>query len=209
LQEQTIIEQRNRSVNTQDIAMNYPNGGEFFSSEIINVSWNASDLDGDNLSYAVLFSSDNGTTYNTVIFDHNETWFNLSSNDLEDSDQYLIKVLATDGVNTNSAISESFSIDNDLSINDFKVVYQNNTERIFRFDVNNTFDGQTLGNISWSLDTGESIISSNSSMNITLQPLEEAYVFVYHNYTVSGNYTVIATSFNEQFTERRFLNITV
>ena len=36
-----------------------------YANEIINVSWNASDSDGDDLNYAILLSPDNGTTWKT------------------------------------------------------------------------------------------------------------------------------------------------
>ena len=95
---------RNASVNTPTISLISPSGGQIYSNQEILINWSASDLDGDGLSYAVLFSSDNGATYNTVIFDYNETWFNLSSNNLEDGDKYVIKVLVTDGIRTNESI---------------------------------------------------------------------------------------------------------
>src|SRR3989344_9527376 len=95
---------RNVSANTPNISLISPSGGQSYSNQEIRINWTASDVDGGNLSYAVLFSSDNGTSYNTVIFDHNLTWFNLSSNDLEDSSSYKVKVLATDGVNTNESV---------------------------------------------------------------------------------------------------------
>ena len=106
---------RNVSASIPTIQLTSPSGGQTFSNQNISVNWNASDIDGDNLSYAVLFSSDNGSNYNTIIFDHNTTNFNISSNDLSDCKLCRIKILATDGVNTNESISNSFGIDNNLN----------------------------------------------------------------------------------------------
>jgi|SRR3989344_2379068 len=152
-------------------------------------SWTASDSDpGTNLSYAVLFSSDNGTNYNTLIFDHNSTWFSLSSNNLEDGKYYKIKVLVTDGIRTNeSIINQSFEIDNDLQIKNLSVIYQNNTQRIFKIILNNTFN-QSISNITWEFNSGESI--ENSLYDIRLEPSEESLFFIYHNYSIAGNYNV-------------------
>ncbi len=161
----------------------------FLLNQEIQNNWTASDADPNtNLSYAVLFSSDNGTTYNTLIFDYNQTGFNLSSNDLEDSNYYKIKVLATDGVLTNESImSLPFEVDNDLQIKNFSVVYQNNTERIFRIVLNNTLTS-TINNITWEFNSGQDV--KKSVYNLTLQPYEESLFFIYHNYNLNGNYNV-------------------
>jgi|SRR3989344_154853 len=155
---------------------------------LIKDSSSTSDVDGGNLSYAVLFSSDNGASYNTMVFDYNLTYFNLSSNDLADSQDYKVKVLVTDGVLTNeSVLTNTFSVDNDLQIRNFSVVYQNNTERIFKIVLNNTL-ASTISNMTWEFNSGEDI--KTSSYNITLQPSEEMLFFIYYNYTLSGNYNV-------------------
>ena len=171
--------------------------------------WSSSDSNNDTLEYAVLFSPDNGTSYNTMIFDYNETWFNLSSNDLEDSNSYKVKVLVTDGINTNSTNSGLFSVQNDLVINDLSNVYQNTTERVFRLGINNSFNSTSINNIRWALDTGTTIINSLLPLQINLTAKEEAYVFVYYNYLVSGNYTISATVYNSQYSERRSIQIVV
>jgi hypothetical protein len=45
-----------------------PNGGELISGRTV-VSWTASDLDVDRLSYALLVSRDNGATWETIAID--------------------------------------------------------------------------------------------------------------------------------------------
>jgi hypothetical protein len=199
--------EKNVSSNTPNISLIFPAGGQIYSNEEIFINWSASDLDGDDLSYAVLFSSDNGETYNTVIFDYNETWFNLSSNNLQDSDKYLIKVLVTDGVLTNESImNATFEVDNDLQIKNFSIVYQNNTERVFKIALNNTLN-QTISNISWEFNSGESI--DNSAYDVGLEPSEEALFFIYHNYTISGNYNVSFRARSNDYIESEIIEVIV
>ncbi|MBR9704395.1 hypothetical protein GOV12_03215, partial [Candidatus Pacearchaeota archaeon] len=83
---------------------------QIFSDEF-NVIWDSSDLDEDELVYAVLFSADNGSTFSTLEIDYNKTNITLDPSKLQDCSLCRIKVLATDGINTNSSVSEAFGID--------------------------------------------------------------------------------------------------
>jgi len=204
----TIKATKNISNNAPNISLIYPYGGQKYSNEQIIINWTAYDPDPNtNLSYAVLFSSDNGTNYNTMIFDYNNSSFNLSSNSLEDGRNYKVKVLVTDGLRTNeSIINQSFEIDNDLQIRNFSIVYQNNTERIFKIILNNTFS-QTISNISWEFNSGESI--QNSVYNLSLQPAEESWFFIYHNYSSAGNYNVSFKAQQGIFRESESINVII
>jgi hypothetical protein len=55
---------RNISDNVPEISLISPLGNQLFSNQEIMINWTASDADNDTLAYAVLFSSDNGTSYN-------------------------------------------------------------------------------------------------------------------------------------------------
>lgn len=199
--------EKNVSSNTPNISLISPAGGQTYSNEEIFVNWSAFDLDGNDLSYAVLFSSDNGETYNTVIFDYNETWLNLSSNNLQDSDKYLVKVLVTDGVLANeSVMNQTFEVDNDLQIKSFLVVYQNNAERIFKIVLNNTLS-QTINNITWEFNSGENI--ENSLYSVNLEPSEEAFFFIYHNYSSSGDYNVSFKARSNDYIESETVEVIV
>ena len=61
--------------------------------------------------------------------------------------------------------------------------------------------------IGWFFDTCESII--NSIYNITLQPLEELLVYLHYNYTSTGNFTVNATAYTDEFTETKIMEVEV
>lgn len=98
------------SVNVSDHAPNVtvvsPNGGETLSG-IVTINWSASDLDGDELYYIVEYSPDNGSTWQTLVMDINETSFQLNTSYLQGSSEGLIRVMVSDGVNTASDVSDS------------------------------------------------------------------------------------------------------
>ncbi|NCN38807.1 MAG: hypothetical protein GW914_00315 [Candidatus Aenigmarchaeota archaeon] len=82
----------------------------------------------------------------------------------------------------------------------------NNLNRVFRFVITNIVNSE-LENIVWSLDTGESNISSE--YNSTLQSNEDLFVYAFYNYTSSGNYTVIASTMSDEFSDTESLEIEV
>ena len=175
----------------------------------INANWttNASEHYGDNLNYAILVSLDNGTTYNTLNIDISSTNYTIDSLDLVDGKNYLVKVLATDGINTNYTVAnQTFEIDNDLQINEFRIVYQNNTERVFKIALNNTLSS-TISNITWQLNTGESI--KNSTLLSTLQSGEQMLFFIYHNYSTSGSYNTTFTARSGNYIESETIQTVV
>jgi hypothetical protein len=201
----TLKEETNRSAHTPLVQIT-PFNVTTFNNEVINISWNASDADANNLSYAILFSANNGTNYTTIDLDYNSTSLLISSNSLSDCDYCRIKILATDGFNTNSSTSNSFSIDNDLKINNFDIVYQNNTGRIFRIALNNTLNS-TIEDIEWSIDLGDAVETSNQS--VTLQSREEILFFIYHNYTSIGTYNVTFNSQSGSYIEFAKISATI
>ena len=102
----TIKTDRNVTPNTPIVTVTAPNGGEVYNTSF-NVTWTASDADGDQLFYAVLISGDGGANFTTLVIDHNETFYTLNDNDFNNGTKYVIKVLATDGVNTGRDISNA------------------------------------------------------------------------------------------------------
>jgi hypothetical protein len=81
-----------------------PNGGETLSG-VANLTWLASDLDGDELHYIIDHSHDNGSTWHTLAIDFNETKFPLNTDYIQGSTEGLIRITASDGVNTGSDVS--------------------------------------------------------------------------------------------------------
>jgi hypothetical protein len=77
-----------------------PNGGEILTSDHVQVSWEASDLDGDPLVYTVLISSDEGITWNPVETGLKQTTYDLPLTGFSGGNNYIVKVIASDGANT-------------------------------------------------------------------------------------------------------------
>ena len=85
-----------------------PNGGEAwlpYGEHII--SWAGSDKDGDPLRYDLRYSPDGGLTWETVAINLAGTSYALDAGYLAGSQQALLRVLATDGVNTGQDTSDA------------------------------------------------------------------------------------------------------
>ena len=74
-----------------------------------------------------------------------------------------------------------------MHITDFKIIYANNTQRIFNIKLNNTADF-SLFNVSRTLDTGNVII--NSTIDFSLNSKEEIFFYIYYNYSAIGSFNV-------------------
>ena len=85
-------------------------------------------------------------------------------------------------------------------------MFQNNTERVFRFVIENTFNSQ-IDDISWNLDTGEN--NETSQYNTILESGEDLFTYVHHDYGSGGNYTVIAEVQIEDYISTKSINIEV
>src|SRR3989344_4565782 len=112
----TILAQRNVSDNTPVVEINSSINGQSFNDDFV-VKWNASDADDDNLTYSVLLSDDGGNNFTTVALDINQTNLTIKNSLLNNGSEYVVKVLATDGVRTGVAMNNlSFSVQPDPSI---------------------------------------------------------------------------------------------
>ncbi len=104
----TVLASRDVSPNKPEIRVLYPNGGEAFAKgEMITARWQASDADGDALTYSLSISVDNGETWLPIDIDVEGNQYQLDTAALDVGQDYLIKVRATDGVNTAVDMSDS------------------------------------------------------------------------------------------------------
>jgi hypothetical protein len=88
-----------------------PNGGEILSAPTFEIHWQASDADGDALTYRVDYSSDNGSTWHAFALNWPKTNLTVRSDDLRGSSQARLRVMASDGLNFASDESDaSFTV---------------------------------------------------------------------------------------------------
>jgi hypothetical protein len=86
-----------------------PAGGEQWSG-VQPVQWAASDADGDALTYAVLYSADNGATWLTLATSLTQTQYIVNSQELAGGTNARIRVLASDGFHTSFVDSLPFRV---------------------------------------------------------------------------------------------------
>lgn len=93
------------------VTMTSPNDGSIaYEGEILDLEWGTYDADGDNLTSLILYSPDNGTSwvpFKSVIAGHKYEW---NTSGLTPG-SYLVKVIASDGVNTGNGVSGAFTIE--------------------------------------------------------------------------------------------------
>ena len=123
----TILAEKNVSNNYPNVSFTTDFTNKFFNNTF-TVGWNASDIDNDNLTYAILISDDGGLNYTTLALDINQTNLTIENSFLKNGSNYKVKVLATDGVKTSEAISNSsFSIQPDPNI---ELIFPTNETRL-------------------------------------------------------------------------------
>lgn len=103
-----VIANRTVSTNSPTVRIKYPNGGEILGGLATHtITWEAYDPDGDPLTCTIAYSDDNGETWIPLAIDIDETSYLWDISHLETETNYLVKVIATDGVNTGEDISEN------------------------------------------------------------------------------------------------------
>ncbi len=108
----SVLASRQVSTGAPVVTVTSPNGGEtFFSGSHQNVTWTGSDPDGDSLTYNVLYSGDNGTSWLPLATGLKKTSVTWNMTGVPSGNKYLVRVIATDGVNTGEGVSaRTFSV---------------------------------------------------------------------------------------------------
>jgi hypothetical protein len=94
------------SPNRPKVTVISPNGGEIFSKKI-TIRWAGSDADNDKLVYLLSISSDNGVTWDPLFVKSTETSYTGDISLFPSGEKYMIRVTATDGINTTRDLSDS------------------------------------------------------------------------------------------------------
>lgn len=94
------------SANSPTVVVTAPAEGEF-SDQGITITWEGDDSDGDPLSYVILYSSDNGLTWNPIALGVKDSNYEWDTRLLPPGSGYKIKVIVTDGFNTGEDETDS------------------------------------------------------------------------------------------------------
>jgi hypothetical protein len=106
---------RSVSAHAPQVTLTCPNGGEVLDGEQIPVAWEASDADGDALSYVLEYSVDGGNRWQVLSTDVQTTTLLLGAAIVPGSDQGKFRVRASDGVNTAQDESDgTFTVPNKI-----------------------------------------------------------------------------------------------
>ncbi len=105
-----LLASRTVSASPPEVKVLTPGGDAHGPDEPIVVTWTASDADGDDLTFAVLFSADDGATWEALATEVRETSFELDSSRLAGSEKALVRVIASDGVHNGSDDSAPFAV---------------------------------------------------------------------------------------------------
>lgn len=140
------------SVSPNDPTVNIltPNGGETIDG-IYEILWTGMDSDGDSLRYDVNYSIDGGNTWMGLVDGLTDTRFEWDSSHVPGSSNALIRVLASDGVNTGIDDSDST----------FSVVQKMSSSKILSPDNNSIFN------------VGENISFTAAGFSSDFTPLED------------------------------------
>ncbi len=84
------------------VTMISPQAGDSWSGTQ-TISWTAADLDGNALSYAVLYSPDNGVTWQPMMANLTEPQFSIDTGQIVGGASVLFRVLASNGILTGTA----------------------------------------------------------------------------------------------------------
>jgi len=98
---------------TPSVTVVSPNGGEQVAGSTLTVSWTANDADNDPLVATVLYSNDDGLTWNVIADGVTGNSVEVDTVELPGGVQAYIQVLVSDGIHTGSDESDaSFSVPN-------------------------------------------------------------------------------------------------
>ncbi|MGH7602192.1 MAG: hypothetical protein ACREOI_37985, partial [bacterium] len=97
------------SANPPEIRVISPNGGEVVSgAQVQTIRWQATDADADTLDFQIQFSADGGQTWQPLGTVENNLSMAIPARALAETQQGLIRVIASDGMNVSIDQSDSF-----------------------------------------------------------------------------------------------------
>jgi hypothetical protein len=108
----TEIGRRAASAHAPTVAVTAPAGGARWGvSGAVTAAWQGADPDGDPLTYLVDYSVDDGRTWTTVSANVTGAALEFDASEFPGSGAARLRVTASDGFNTTTAVSDSFSVE--------------------------------------------------------------------------------------------------
>ena len=102
---------QHRSANTPSLSIQGPTAGQVFTADdSVALSWQGSDIDGDELDYLVFYSTDGGDSYERLRIASRNSPKTISASRLESSSQARLAVSVSDGTRSMFAETEIFTV---------------------------------------------------------------------------------------------------
>jgi hypothetical protein len=102
----TVLASRTISANAPTVRILSPNGGETWTAgSPATLRWEGTDADGDTLTYSAGLSKDGGKTWVPLATGLTGNQTTLMAGRLDTGENYKVKIIANDGVNTGEAVS--------------------------------------------------------------------------------------------------------
>ncbi|MFC1727759.1 beta strand repeat-containing protein, partial [Patescibacteria group bacterium] len=92
------------------VSISSPTSTSVFSGSGNSISWTATDADSDTMTYQVAYSSDGGSTWATLVDSQTGTSYSWDVSSLTEGSNYKVRIIASDGNETTTATSASFSV---------------------------------------------------------------------------------------------------
>lgn len=107
--EEVLVEEE-ASATAPVVEITQPTGGEIFPDGMLEVTWEASDADGDPLYHLVQFSPDGGSSWQglQMVPPGNPTTASVDVSELIEGNHGLIRVLTSDGINMGQDATDVF-----------------------------------------------------------------------------------------------------
>ena len=160
------------SANAPIVSFVTPNGGSYNAADSIQVSWSASDPDGDPLQFSLEYSSDNGTTWTPVAAALSGNSFDWMPGFIPAGAQARLRLRASDGFNTAEAVSSPFTL---TARSPFAFILSPQSGAAFPEGAvvhlggsSMTPDGVDMGDFTWTYDGDPVPIGSQKNITTTL-----------------------------------------
>ena len=110
LRDATVIGTLTGTPTAPEVTVTAPAGGDVIDTDLVTISWTATDVDGGALTSSVRYTPDGGTTWQTLAVDLGATTVSVPRSQLIGSTTASVEVQTTDGLNVTTARSGTFTV---------------------------------------------------------------------------------------------------